>query len=151
MLWPHLLLALHLFGVIVWVGGMAFAYTCLRPAAMALEPPQRLALWVGVFERFFPQVWIALALILGSGLSLLLRVGFAGAPLAWHLMFTIGLLMMAIFAYVWFVPWQRLRRAVAQATWPAGGAALVQIRKAVAVNLGLGLTNVAVATLGLLM
>ncbi|MCB1960061.1 MAG: CopD family protein [Rhodocyclaceae bacterium] len=151
MLWPHLLLALHLTGVIVWVGGMAFAYTCLRPAAMALEPPQRLTLWVGVFRRFFPQVWIAVILILGSGLSMILRVGFAAAPPGWHLMFAIGLLMMAIFAYVWFVPWPRLQRAVAQAAWPAGGTALAQIRKAVAVNLGLGLTNVAVATLGLLL
>ena len=52
----HLLLFVHLAGVIVWVGGMSFAHFCLRPAALALPPAQRLALWSGVFGRFFPLV-----------------------------------------------------------------------------------------------
>ena len=55
-----LLLFLHLVAVAVWVGGMFFAYVCLRPVAAAqLDPPLRLALWVGVFSRFFPWVWLA--------------------------------------------------------------------------------------------
>ena len=38
-----LLLFLHVAGVVVWVGGMFFAYVCLRPeAASQLEPPPRL-------------------------------------------------------------------------------------------------------------
>ena len=36
---------LHLLGVLIWVGGMFFAYMALRPAAaQLLEPPQRLTL-----------------------------------------------------------------------------------------------------------
>ena len=48
-------LVLHILSAVVWVGGMFFAYMFLRPvAAMRLEPPMRLTLWVGVFQKFFP-------------------------------------------------------------------------------------------------
>lgn len=49
-----LALVLHSLAAAVWVGGMFFAYMALRPAAGALEPPQRLTLWRGTFDRFFP-------------------------------------------------------------------------------------------------
>ena len=98
----HLMLFVHLAGVIVWVGGMSFAHFCLRPASLALPPPQRLALWHGVLARFFPIVWLALAAIVGSGFAMLLAVGFAQAPLAWHAMAAVGLVMAAIFASIWY-------------------------------------------------
>ena len=44
-----LLLAAHILAALFWVGGMAFAYTMLRPAAGALEAPARLTLWRDVF------------------------------------------------------------------------------------------------------
>lgn len=145
----YFMLFVHLIGVIVWVGGMAFAYLCLRPAATSLEPPARLTLWVNVLARFFPLVWISVIAIIGSGLAMLLNVGFAHAPVAWHVMFVLGLVMTGIYAYVWLVPWRRLRIAVAQHDWPSGAAALGRIRQGVAVNLVLGTLNVAVATIGL--
>ena len=37
-------LALHIFGSVVWVGGMLAIYVCLRPALDVLEPLQRLRL-----------------------------------------------------------------------------------------------------------
>ena len=52
-------LALHIFGAVVWVGGMFAIYVCLRPALGALEPPQRLRLMRVTFEKFFPWVWLA--------------------------------------------------------------------------------------------
>jgi len=54
MSWIALLLAIHLLAAVYWVGGMAFAYTVLRPAAGALDPPARLPLWRRVFTRFLP-------------------------------------------------------------------------------------------------
>ncbi|MCZ4305392.1 CopD family protein [Zoogloeaceae bacterium G21618-S1] len=146
---PHVFLFFHLLAVIIWVGGMAFAYLCLRPAAGMLAPPDRLRLWQGVFSRFFPMVWVAVVAILLTGFGGLLNVGFASAPRAWHIMMSVGLVMILIYAYVWFVPWQALKRAVAAERWPDGAAALGRIRQAVAVNTSLGLINVAVATLGL--
>ena len=54
MLQITLALAFHILGTVVWVGGMFAAYVCLRPAAGALEPPQRLRLWRNFFAKFLP-------------------------------------------------------------------------------------------------
>lgn len=142
-------LFIHLLGVIVWVGGMAFAHLCLRPALAALAPPQRLALMRQVLGRFFPLVWGALAGILVSGAAMLLAVGMAHAPGAWHLMLLTGLVMGGVFLSIWFGPWRRLDRAVAGEDWAAGALALNVIRQRVGFNLILGILTVAVATLGL--
>lgn len=149
MTFHHLMLFLHLLGVVVWVGGMAFAYLCLRPAAMALPPAQRLPLWGAVFARFFPLVWGAVVLILGAGITMLLDTGFARAPTAWHVMLLTGTVMILIFVSIWFGPWRLLRNALAREDWAAGAVALNTIRQRVAFNLALGIATIAIATLGL--
>lgn len=142
-------LLLHLLGVVVWVGGMFFAYMALRPvAATVLEPPLRLGLWAGVFGKFFPWVWLSVALILGSGLYMWMALGGADAPLYVLAMMVMGIVMMLIFAHVFFAPYKKLKRAVAEQAWPAGGAALAQIRLLIGINLGIGLLTIAVAILG---
>ncbi len=144
-----LLLMLHLAGVAVWVGGMFFAYQCLRPVAAAqLAPPERLRLWDAVLERFFRWVWLAVVLIPASGLATLVTVGMGTAPRHWHVMLLTGTLMIAIFLFVYFAPYAALRRAVAAGDWPAGGAALGRVRQLVGWNLLLGLFTIAVATAG---
>ena len=138
---------LHVLSVVIWVGGMFFAYMTLRPiAAERLDPPQRLQLWEGVFSRFFPWVWFSVALILGSGLYMMAQLG--RPPVYVMVMFGLGVLMMLLYAHVYFAPYKRLRRAVSGQDWAAGGNALAQIRKAVGINLLLGLLTIAVATLG---
>lgn len=146
-----LAIALHVLSVVVWVGGMFFAYMVLRPvAASQLEPPVRLTLWVGVFGRFFPWVWLALALLLLTGYWMVFGYfgGFKTTPLYVHVMQGLGLLMMAIYLHVFFAPYKRLCRAVAAKDWPAGGKALNQIRQLVGLNTGIGLINIAIATAG---
>jgi len=140
----------HIFGTTVWVGGMFFAYALLRPVAAALlQPPERLRLWNATFERFFVWVWVSVAVMLGSGLWMIAMMGgFAAAPLHVHMMFAIGVLMMAIFGYVFFAPYRRLRRFVDAQDWQAAGAALGQIRRLVGINLALGLVTIAVGTVG---
>jgi uncharacterized membrane protein len=67
---------LHVLGVVIWVGGMFFAYVTLRPAAAALlEPPQRLPLWQATLSRFFTWVWVAIGLILVSSIWMLTALG----------------------------------------------------------------------------
>jgi uncharacterized membrane protein len=142
-------LFLHLLSVVVWVGGMFFAYMALRPvAAGVLEPPLRLALWAGVFGKFFPWVWASVALILVTGLHMLGVFGGASAPLYALAMLGLGVLMMLIFAHVFFVPYKRLKRAVGEQNWKAGGAALAQIRMLIGINLSIGLLTIAVVFLG---
>jgi uncharacterized membrane protein len=142
-------LFLHVLGVVVWVGGMFFAYMALRPvAAGVLEPPQRLALWAGVFDKFFPWVWISLVLILLTGLHMLMLLGGAAAPLYALAMFVLGVVMMLIFGHVFFSPYKKLKRAVAGQDWKAGGAALGLIRRLIGINLTIGLMTIAVVFLG---
>jgi len=140
------LLFLHLSGAIVWVGGMFFAYFCLRPAAaQLLEPPKRLPLWVATFERFFLYTAIAVVAMLAAGLTLLLQVGFGHAPTGWHVMFTLGLVMAAIFGYVYLALYPRLKSQCAASAWPAAANTLNLIRRLVATNLILSVLTVAAA------
>jgi uncharacterized membrane protein len=140
-----LLYLVHVLATAVWVGGMFFAHQCLRPVALAqLEGPQRLRLWNGVFGRFFPWVWLSVVLLLASGHGLIAVFGgFAAVPVHVHAMTGIGYLMAVIFAFIYFVPYARLRRAVAAEDWKAGAAAQDLIRRLVGTNLLLGLANVA--------
>ena len=129
---------------------MFFAYMVLRPSAGPLEAPVRLQLWERVFSRFFPWVWTSVATLLASGLGMIFWAydGFAAAGTYVHVMLGIGLLMMAIYAHLYFVPWRRLRRAVAAANWAEAGVQLGAIRRIVAVNLTLGLITVAIGASG---
>src|SRR5664279_3597064 len=135
-----LLLMLHILGVVVWVGGMFFAYVCLRPALVELlQPPERLRLWRRVFARFFVWVWWAVALIAASRLIMLVQHGFATAPRSWHLMMTSGLAMIGIYIFVAIRLYPVLHRAVEAEDWKAGGLALTRIRQMIGTNLILGL------------
>jgi uncharacterized membrane protein len=140
-------LFLHVISDVIWIGGMFLAYVCVRPAAAeVLEPPQRLKLWTAIFRRFFPWVWAAVIVILGSGFALMGRMG--AVPHYVIAMTVIGVIMSMIFLHVYFAPFARLKRAVAVEDWKAGGAALNQIRMLVGINLALGVINIAVAILG---
>ena len=146
-----LTLVLHLLSVVVWVGGMFFAYVCLRPvAASQLEPPVRLQLWSGVFAKFFPFVWVAVILLPLTGYMMISNLydGMGNAPLYVHLMTGVGSLMIFIYLHVFFAPYQRLKRAVAAQDWPTGGKALAQIRILVGINTALGLITVVIASGG---
>lgn len=154
MLYEALKLA-HLLALMVWIGGMVFAHFFLRPAALQLPAPERLALMHETLRRFFKAVAWAVLVILASGVWMIGRVAKAtvqsGAsfemPLAWTLMVVLGVSMMLIFAHIRFALFKRLGRAVAAGDVPAGGAALASIRTWVSVNLGLGVLTVAVTLL----
>lgn len=143
----RVLLTLHTLAAVIWVGGMFFMQVCLRPAAQqALEPPQRLPLLMGTLERFFIWVWVCVVTLLVSGFALIAGVGgFKHAPIYIHLMTGIGLVMMAIFAHIFFAPFKRFKRAVRAADWANAGASMARVRMLVIVNLVLGLVVVSVA------
>jgi uncharacterized membrane protein len=144
------LLALHLLAALFWVGGMAFAYWVLRPAASPLDPPLRLALWRRVFEKFLPWVGVAIIVLLGSGGWMLSKYfgGFAGAPTYINVMQGLGLLMVLLYLHLFFAPWKRFRTALDQGALPEAGKALNQIRIIVAINLALGIIVVIVGATG---
>lgn len=144
-----ILLALHTLSAVVWVGGMFFAHVVLRPSSAVLEPAVRLPLWRRVLGRFFLWVWLAVALLLLTGFTLIHSAwGMASAPFFVHLMMGLGLLMALIFAYLYFVPWPALRNACAESDWPQAARCLARIRLLVTINLVLGLVTVVVGAGG---
>lgn len=144
-------IALHLLAAVVWVGGMIFAHSSLRPAAVqVLEPPLRLELWVQVFRRFFVLVWISIGLILVSGYWMLFSYfgGFSGAGIHIHIMHGLGIVMVMIYLHVFFAPYRRLKQAVIIQDYPLAGAQLNQIRQLVGINILLGLLVIIVGSAG---
>jgi uncharacterized membrane protein len=144
----NLLLLFHIAGAIFWMGGMAFAVIALRPAlAEHWLPPQRLPLVVQVLRRFFVVVIVSIALLLASGVPLLLQARGAPAPHGWHAMAGIGVVMMLLFGHLFFSPWKRMQRAVAAQDWPQGGKWMAQIVLLVKINLTLGWVAIAAVLL----
>jgi len=141
---------IHLLAVLIWVGGMFFAYAVLRPAAAEiLQPPERLRLWNCVFRRFFNWVWAAIGAILVTGLYLVyLYGGIAHVPRYIHIMLASGLAMVAIYGYVFFACYVPLSLHVDKQRWKEAGELLGRIRKLVALNLTLGVVTVCVAVIG---
>lgn len=138
----NLFQALHVLGAVIWVGGMFFALLVLRPSLGVLEPPQRLALHMQVFRRFFLIIWHAMPIVLLTGYAMLFARfgGFAGAGPGVHTMHLLGLIMAGVFILIFFGPWAKLR---------AGDkTALESIRKLIMLNLVLGLLTVAIAAWG---
>ena len=119
----------------------------IAAAVEVLEPPLRLTLWKRVFDRFLGAVWIAIVVLVSSGVAMLWRFGGA-MPMHVHLMIALGVAMIAVFINVYFVSFPALRRAVAEQNWPAGGEALGRIRQRVGFNIILGVLTIAAATLG---
>ena len=151
-----LLKSIHLLGVIVWVGGMFFAVACLRPAAAALDPPARVALMRDALGRFLNIVAVASVLVLVTGVWMIATasrvsvnagIGF-NMPIDWHVMVTLGVVMIAVFGYIRFALFAEVRRAATAREWPAAGAALNRIRLLVLVNLVLAAIIVVVTRLG---
>jgi uncharacterized membrane protein len=149
--------AIHLLGVIVWVGGMFFMLACLRPAAAeVLEPPARVRLMHAAMRRFFDAATIAALFVLLSGATLLAlaqreagRTGLAfNMPLDWYTMIVLFFVMLTVFAHVRLVLFRRLGSAVAAQSWPVAAAAIAAIRWEVLLNLVIGVFIVVIVRLG---
>jgi uncharacterized membrane protein len=143
-------ISLHILAACIWVGGMFFAYVCLRPvAASTLEPEQRLTLWRGTFQSFFKWVGLSILLLIVSGHFMIgMFGGMKGVGVHVHIMLLLGYIMFAIFGHVFFAPFKRLKAAVDNQDWEAGAAQLNTIRKMVGINLVIGLVTIIVGSAG---
>jgi uncharacterized membrane protein len=145
-----LALALHALAAVLWVGGMFFAYTILRPSVGGMQPKERLELWRNVFARFFPWVWSAVLVLPATGYLMLFGQfgGMAGAGVHVHIMQLTGWLMILLFVHLFFAPWRRFQAALAGGDTAEAARRLGRIRLIVATNLALGLLTVAIASSG---
>lgn len=143
--------ALHVVAVVVWVGGMFFAYVVLRPAIGDIEPAsERPKLWARVFPRFFAWVWAAVIVLPITGYWRMFMDfgGFASSALYVHAMQILGWVMIGLFVYLVAVPHRRFQEKVTAGDIAAAGDQLTQIRRIVGTNLALGLIVSAVAAFG---
>lgn len=145
-----LALSLHLLSAVIWVGGMFFAYVCLRPvAAQLLDPPVRLTLWRGVFDKFFVFAGLSVLILLVTGHWMIaLFGGMASIGKHVHIMLGLGYIMFLIYGHLNFAVFKRFKMAVAISDWEDAANRLALMRKMVGINLLLGLIVVVVASGG---
>lgn len=145
----EVLKVLHLLGVVIWVGGMFFAYMILRPVVnQQLQMPEMFKFWQAVFGGFFQWVWLSITIILASGFHMVAEMGGLGKlSFNIYLMAALGMMMVLIFLHVFFTAYRKFRRYVAAEEWQSAGIALVQIRVLIGLNLVIGLVTVAIAVL----
>ena len=129
-----------------WAAWASCCWPCVpRPtrSAAAAAP----ALMVQVLRRFFVLVIASIAVLLATGVPLLMQVPGAQAPRGWHAMAGLGVLMVLVFGHIFFAPWRRMQRAVAAQEWPEGGRRVNQIALLVKVNFALGWIAIAAVML----
>ncbi|MDD3610623.1 MAG: CopD family protein [Halothiobacillaceae bacterium] len=144
-----LYLILHTLAAVLWIGGIFYSYMILRPVSAQLAPPERLKLWDSVFHRFFAWVWGFVGVLIASGYAdLFTRFGGFSSPGYLHGMQLIGWVMIALYAWLYFIPFRRLRRSVAAERWSDAAQAMHPIRRIMGVNLTLGLLITAIGVAG---
>ena len=98
--------------------------------------------------RFFTVVVLAIALMLASGMGMIVIAGAKNMPFAWRWMIGLGIVMMTIFFHLRAVPFKRLGASVQAVDWPSAARHLEQIRVMVMLNLAIGLSIIAIMKLG---
>ncbi|MES9815972.1 MAG: CopD family protein [Candidatus Thiodiazotropha sp.] len=142
-------MTLHIIGVIIWVGGMFFAHMVLRPALNdSLEAPQRLSLLLRVFDGFFPWVWVAVIAIVASGFWMLFMFYEDNIGLWLGFMTVVGILMSAIFVFIYAIPYQQIGVARKEDDKPKLVEAVSLIRQLILINLTFGILVTVVAVVG---
>jgi len=144
--------SLHSVAAILWVGGIFLVYRVFRPTAIELlEPPLRLTMFLGIFQRFFPWVWaFIIALVISGYWDWFSRLGgFEFAPLYMQLMHLIGWIMIILFAWLYFGLYLKFKSAVEQQQFPEAGAILNnKMRPIIVINLFLGILEGIIGTSG---
>ncbi len=140
-----IVLAFHLAAMAIWIGGLAYTLLVIRPSLTLLDPTPRMNVQLQMLRRFFRIVWYVMPVSIATGWAMMLgpEGGFAHAPWYVNTMQGLGILMAAVFAWVAFGPFRRLRRAIRPTE-----AMLDNIRGLVVTDLALGTATVIVACLG---
>ncbi len=102
---------LHIFFAILWIGGMVYSLLFLRPSLKELSnEEQRQRLLRSVFSRFFPAVWLSIAVLFITGIGLWhgYRKDFSENSL-FHTKLFLFALMTLVFAYIYFFLFRKNR------------------------------------------
>jgi len=149
MLW-NLSNTLHITSAVIWVGGMFFAYMALRPAMAGLSKDIALALWRRTLQTFLRWVAAMVLVLWVTGIYQMFFVlpGFGTSGLHVDTMFTTALIMTLLFFWLNHSVFRKFKLAADSHDFETAGQLIHTIRKIVAVNLGLGLITVVIASWG---
>lgn len=143
-------IGLHVLAAVIWIGGIFFVHTTLRPVLTdLLELPLRVKCWAQIFARFFMWVWIAIVVLLISGTWIIVLLGGMGRVGAYiHLMVSLGIFMFILFGHIFFAPYRRFKQAIAREDFTEADRRLKQIRLIMTINLVLGVLVTVIAATG---
>ena len=134
-------LPLHILAIVVWLGGLFCMSVMVSPAGRDLDATAIAFHWQRVLARFFTWAWIALLLIVATGIALVQYRfgGFSHMPALHRANTAIGVPAIALFVYVFLIPWQRYRRSIVKSEWSLAGRILGHVRIVLAAILVLGI------------
>jgi uncharacterized membrane protein len=143
---------LHIVAAVILVGGWFRGFVALRSTTGEYDEASSLQLRRQLMRKFFPWVWISLLVLPGSGYVLLWTMygSFTAAPLYINLMQAISWVMIALFAWQFFGPWEEFNYDMNAENWPAATANLKRIHNIILVNLWLGFIVVFIGSTGTL-
>jgi uncharacterized membrane protein len=97
-----MLVILHIFAAVSWVGGMIFLSLVLAPLVRSRKAvPEFMALFRSAALRFRPIVWVAMAILLMTGPMLLSLRGIAVAnPSSWPGIVTVKLMLVGLLLFL---------------------------------------------------
>jgi uncharacterized membrane protein len=136
--------------VVILVGGLFRGYMTVTPMSGDYDKSSGLGLARGALRRFFPWVWVSILVMPVTGYVLMFTTygSFAAAPLYINPMQAISWVMIALFAWQFFVPWRELKLHIDAENWSAAGANLARIDNINLVNLLLGIIAVVTGSTG---
>lgn len=143
-------IAIHLIASVIWVGGTFFAYVSMRPAAAPLEATLRVPLWHRAMASFMPWIWLSIIALNGSGYGMVFWFfeGFDNVGIHVHIMQATSILMTALFLYLYFGPWRRMKASLAADDLAAATRELDSMRRNLLIILHLGLLTVLIGSTG---
>jgi len=146
MLINALAIILHLIAINIWVGGMFFIIVVLGKVVSTLEIPEQHTFWLHILERFFIWVWLAVIVLLGSGIGMIFYRygGPTASPVYVLVMASFGITMATIFFIIYFLFYRRFQRELRVGNKEGVRQQLRIIRRLSIVNMVLGLCVVIV-------
>ena len=141
-----LAIILHLIAINIWVGGMFFIIVVLGKVVATLEIPDQHDFWLQILKRFFVWVWLAVIVLLGTGIGMIYYRfgGLAASPLYILIMAAFGISMALVFLVIYFVCFQRFQRDLLAGNPKAARQQLRLMRRLGIVNMVLGICVVVV-------
>ena len=121
----------HAIAGVVWIGGMFFAYTALKPAEPDYDDSEKLKLWNGVYQIFVRWITCAIAVMWLSCIALIWMTDDLVNSVSIHTLGLLGLVLILTIttASLLFGPWNNLQRHIDAADFVSADQSVLAVRR----------------------